>query len=124
MRTLLTIRAAASSLIRKHRWTPLAAVVLCASTFFAATIRGVHLSWELASAGALILTSYVYGYSARAFQRVNYPSLLHLPRRQYAEVWDALAATPELAKAAACGERDESTALSCAILGLHDSYYR
>jgi ubiquinone/menaquinone biosynthesis C-methylase UbiE len=39
---------------------------------------------------------------------INYPSLLHLPRRQYDEVWDALAPTPELARAAACGHEDES----------------
>ena len=44
----------------------------------------------------------------RALSVINYPSLLNLPRRQYDEVRDALAPTPKLAKAAACGHRDES----------------
>jgi len=43
----------------------------------------------------------------RAVSVINYPSLLNLPRR-HDEVWDALAVTPELAKAAACGYSDES----------------
>jgi SAM-dependent methyltransferase len=38
---------------------------------------------------------------------INYPSLLNLPRRQYSDVWDALAASPSLARTAACGHEDE-----------------
>jgi ubiquinone/menaquinone biosynthesis C-methylase UbiE len=37
----------------------------------------------------------------------RYPGLLDVPRRRYAEVWDSLAATPSLAKAVACGPKDE-----------------
>jgi ubiquinone/menaquinone biosynthesis C-methylase UbiE len=57
---------------------------------------------------ALAFACYVWGYASRAFKSIDFPSLLNLPRRQYGEVWDALAATPELAKAAASGHEDES----------------
>jgi SAM-dependent methyltransferase len=103
-----TLRSAASSLIRKHSWVPATTVVVCASTFAAAAIQGAHLLWTLGSCAALVFASYVYGYAARAVEVVNYPSLLNLPRRRYDEVWDTLAATPELAKAAACGHKGES----------------
>jgi ubiquinone/menaquinone biosynthesis C-methylase UbiE len=54
-----------------------------------------------------MLASYGWGYTERAFKVVNYPSLLNLPRRRYSEVWDALAASPWLARAAACGHESE-----------------
>ena len=103
-----TLRSAASLLIRKHRWVPPTTVVLCVSAFAVVAIQGPHLFWALGSCAALVFSSYVCGYAARALAVINYPSLLNLPRRQYGEVWDALAATPELAKAAACGYEDES----------------
>src|SRR5258708_30895312 len=100
-----TLRSAASSPIRKYRWVTPATVVVCASAFLAVEIQDAHLL-ALASCAALVFASYVHGYAVRALSVINYPSLLNLPRRQYDEVWDALAATPELAKAAACGHRD------------------
>lgn len=54
-----------------------------------------------------MLASYGWGYAARAFRVINYPSLLNLPRRRYSEVWDALAASPSLARTAACGHENE-----------------
>jgi SAM-dependent methyltransferase len=74
----------------------------------AGAINGAHLFWMLGIVAALALACYVWGYSTRAFRLINFPSLLNLPRRQYGEVWDALAATPELAKVAACGHDDEN----------------
>jgi SAM-dependent methyltransferase len=103
-----SLRSAASSLIRRHRWVPPTTFVLCAFAFVAVAIQGSHLSWALGSCAALVLVSYVCGYAARTLAVINYPSLLDLPRRRYDEVWDALAATPELAKAVACGSQDES----------------
>jgi SAM-dependent methyltransferase len=108
MRGTSSLRSAASSLIRKHRWVPPTTVVLCAFAFVAVAIKGPHLLWALGSCTALVFASYVCGYATRALAVINYPSLLNLPRRQYEKVWDALAATPDLAKAAACGYEDES----------------
>lgn len=60
------------------------------------------------SAGVALVCSYVWGYSERAFRLDFTPALKHLKRRQYAEVWDALAADRELASVSACGEREET----------------
>jgi SAM-dependent methyltransferase len=70
-------------------------------------MTGAHRFWVWSSAAALVLASYLCGYAARAAK--DYPSLLNLPRRQYAQVWDMLAASPELARVAATGEPDESS---------------
>jgi SAM-dependent methyltransferase len=107
MQATSTLRSTAASLIRKHRWIPATMVGVSVSAFVAMAIQGTHLLWTLGSCAALIFASYVYGYAARALGVINYPSLLNLPRRQYDEVWDALAATPELARAAACGHQEE-----------------
>jgi len=80
----------------------------CALAFVGVVIKGARSFWLLSTGTALVTASYVWGYAARAFRVINFPSLLNLPRRQYGEVWDALAASPELAKAAACGYEDES----------------
>ncbi len=56
----------------------------------------------------LLLATYVWGYWTRALAVIQYPALLNLRRRQYDQVWDALAASSELARAAACGHVDES----------------
>ena len=103
-----TLRASISSLIRKHRWLPSISVFGCASALVVGVINGVHFIWMLGIVAALAFASYVWGYAARAFKVINFPSLLNLPRRQYGEVWDALAATPDLAKAAACGHEKEN----------------
>jgi ubiquinone/menaquinone biosynthesis C-methylase UbiE len=107
MRQKLTLRAYAWSLVRKHRWLPPMLVLACGSVFATAAIKGPHLLWMVGAAGGLVLASYIWGYSSRAFKVINYPSLLNLPRRQYGDVWDALAATPDLAKVAASGYEDE-----------------
>jgi SAM-dependent methyltransferase len=103
-----TLRSSASSLIRKHRWLPAISTLASAFAFGAVVVRGAHFSEALGTAAALAFAAYVWGYSARAFKVLNYPSLLNLPRRQYAQVWDALAASPALARAAACGQESES----------------
>jgi len=102
----LTLRASISSLLRKNRWIPAVATVACGAVFLVA-VSGAHLFWIVGTAVVLAFASYVCGYMARALKIIEYPSLLNLPRRQYAQVWDALATTPELARAAATGEADE-----------------
>jgi SAM-dependent methyltransferase len=102
------LRSSIASLIRKHRWIVSIAVIVCASVFVAAVINGAKSFWVLGAGAALVVAAYVWGYAARAFRVVEFPSLLNLPRRQYGDVWDALAANPELAKAAACGHEEEA----------------
>ena len=104
-----TLRGYAWSLVRKHRWLPPMVVFACGLVFVMAARIGPHLLWMFGTAAGLALASYVWGYASRAFKVVNYPSLLNLPRRQYGDVWDALAATPELAKVAASGYEDENS---------------
>jgi SAM-dependent methyltransferase len=109
MEATSTLRSAGAALIRKHRWVPAMTVILCASALVVVAIQGPTVLEVLAICAALAFASYVCGYAARVLAVINYPSLLNLPRRKYDEVWDALAATPELAKAAACGHGDEGT---------------
>jgi hypothetical protein len=98
----------ASFLVRKYPWIPTLATLVAAIGFIFALRKDRHFFWLLGTAIALSLSSYVWGYSTRALKYVQWPSLVHLHREQYAEVWDALAATSELAKAAACGHGDEA----------------
>jgi SAM-dependent methyltransferase len=107
MRAKLKLRSTASLLIRKHRWLPATSTVACAATLFIAIVEGASPLWVLGTCFALIFVSYGWGYAVRALRVVDYPSLLNLPRRQYSEVWDALAASPSLARTAACGHEDE-----------------
>jgi SAM-dependent methyltransferase len=82
-------------------------MIVCASVFVAAVIKDSKSFWLLGAGLALVCATYICGYAARAFRVVEFPSLLNLPRRHYGDVWDALAANPELAKAAACGHEEE-----------------
>ena len=97
----------ASFLVRKYPWTPTVATLVAALGFIFALLKDGRFFWLLGTAVALSLCSYVWGYSARALKYVGWPSLASLHREQYAEVWDALAANSERAKAAACGHVDE-----------------
>jgi SAM-dependent methyltransferase len=108
VQAISTLRGFISLLLRKNRWLPTVAAIASASAFTAAVMEGTHFFLVFGTAMALVFASYVCGYTTRAFKVINYPSLLNLPRRLYGEVWDALAASPELARAAACGQADES----------------
>ena len=118
-----TARAFVSSLIRKRRWLPPTSVLVCACAVVAGAINGARLFLMLGIVMAFAFACYVWGYAARSFRVVNFPSLLNLPRRKYGDVWDALAATPEFAKAAACGHQDENLVRRSAqtpVSNLHD----
>jgi SAM-dependent methyltransferase len=84
------------------------ATLVAATGFIFALLKDGHFFWLVGTAVALSLSSFVWGYSTRALNYVQWPSLAHLHRERYAEVWDALAATSELAKAAARGHGDEA----------------
>jgi len=103
-----TLRSSTSALIIKHRWLPGISTLACALAFGGAVVKPTHLYGLLGTAAALACACFVWGYSARAFKGIHYPVLLHLPRRKYAEVWDSLAASPSLARSAACGPQSES----------------
>jgi ubiquinone/menaquinone biosynthesis C-methylase UbiE len=110
----MKLRSTVSLFIRKHRWIPATSTAACTATVIVVIAQGASPLWAIAACIALIFTSYGWGYAARVFRVVNYPSLLNLPRRQYGEVWDALAASPSLARTAACGHEDESSLRSSA----------
>jgi hypothetical protein len=84
----------AAFLVRKYPWTPASATLVAAIGLIFAVKDG-HFLWLLGTAVALSLPSYAWGYSTRALKYIQWPSLAHLHREQYAEVWDALAATPD-----------------------------
>src|ERR1700751_712185 len=107
MSTKSKLRSTASLLLRRHRWLPATSTFACVAIVLFVVAEGVSTPWVLGACVALLFASYVWGYTARAFKVVNYPSLLNLPRRQYSEVCDALAASPLLARTAACGHESE-----------------
>jgi ubiquinone/menaquinone biosynthesis C-methylase UbiE len=92
----------------KHRWLPRGVAAISWLLFLTALFWRQSEPFILISAGIVLLSSYAWGYSDRAFCRVFSFPLKHLKRNQYAVVWDSLAATRELASVAACGERQET----------------
>jgi SAM-dependent methyltransferase len=102
------LRSYASVLVRRHRWLPFITVLLCAAVFVTELLTSASHFWTLGAAAVLAFACYVWGYAIRAMRASNYPSLLNLPRRQYGEVWDSIAKSPEWARAGACGHQDEA----------------
>jgi len=104
----LSLRKWLFSFVRTHSWLPLATTVLSAGLFVAALGLRSPLLWVTAAGILLAITSYVYGYSARALKYVNAPWLEQYHRTQYEKVWDALAASSWQARWAASGEAAEA----------------
>jgi SAM-dependent methyltransferase len=92
----------------KHRWLPKAVAAVSWLLFLTAFFWRRSELLVLVSAAASLLCSYAWGYSDRAFRLFFSPALTQLKRDQYADVWDSLAATRELATVSACGEREET----------------
>lgn len=107
MNTKVKLRSTATLLLRRHRWIPATLTAACAAILLIVVSKGGPTLWVLGACVALLFASYGWGYTERAFKIINYPSLLNLPRRRYSEVWDALAASPSLARTAACGHESE-----------------
>ncbi len=103
----LHIRKWAASIVRSYPWIPAAATLAAVVGLTASAVTRVDSLWVLGLAAVLVFSSFVWGYSARLRRRVTWPSLDYLQRRQYAEVWDALATSPWRARAVACGEQEE-----------------
>lgn len=105
--TRFNLRAVVSALIRRRRWLP--AVVFLTACLALGFVIAAHIGlfWIASIAVAVAGAAYFWGYSTRALRQLNWPALDHLHRRQYAEVWNALAPTLERAVAAACGEMGE-----------------
>jgi ubiquinone/menaquinone biosynthesis C-methylase UbiE len=101
------LRARASAIIRRYPWLLGAATAASAVGFTLA----LAMHWDgLVALGAvcLLLTAYAWGYATHALSHLDWPAVRHLQRRQYAEVWNTLAASPREAKAAASGETAEA----------------
>jgi ubiquinone/menaquinone biosynthesis C-methylase UbiE len=96
----------------KHRWLPKAVAAISWLFFLTAFFWRKSEPLILLSAAIALSCTYAWGYSDRAFRLFFSPALTHLKRKQYAAVWDSLAATRELATISACGERDESAVRS------------
>ncbi len=114
MQAKVKLRSTASLLIRRHRWLPATSTIACAGMLLIVVVGGASPMWVLGTCLALTFASYGWGYAVRALRVIHYPSLLNLPRRQYGKVWDALAASPSLARTAACGHEDERSLRSSA----------
>jgi ubiquinone/menaquinone biosynthesis C-methylase UbiE len=106
-RPKFNLRLSTSFLIREHRWMPALATLSAGFFLTIALTTHLHLLLILLAAVLLPCASYVWGYSAHALKGIRWRKLTHLQRQQYAEVWDSLASSPELAMAAACGELEE-----------------
>jgi ubiquinone/menaquinone biosynthesis C-methylase UbiE len=101
------IRSAVHSAILRYRWLPASAVVASGLAFTAFHIVHARLLWTILAGTSWLFFSYAWGYSDHALKGDLYLPLNHLKRRQYAEVWDALAASRTDASRAAAGETDE-----------------
>jgi len=75
-----------------------------------AVLAYLRVAWPITTSVAAFFAYgfFVWGYSVHALRNVRYPSLDHLHRRKYAEVWDTLAASSSEARTAACGSQSES----------------
>ena len=106
-RSTFSVRPTVLSVIRKYHWLPAAAAI--ASGVGLPVVLFVHVRWfwTVLAAISLFLSSYVWGYSTHALKSDLYAPLNHLARRQYAQVWDALAASRRDAFRAATGEPEE-----------------
>lgn len=103
----MKIRQWVSLLIHRHTWLPAAVLFSVACVFVAVSALRPRLSWLLGAGAAMGFSSFVCGYHIHARKHIRHPFLGHLYRRQYAEVWNSLAASPWRARAAACGKSDE-----------------
>lgn len=102
------LRQTASGFLKRYCWLPAIATLASGLALLAALIAHAGPGLAAGAAAALLCTSYLWGYSSRAARQSRWPALGHLPRRQYADVWDSLAASASEAMAAtARGSSDQ-----------------
>lgn len=119
----MNLRRSVADFLGKYRWVPLVSVFATGLALTTALILHASLPLELGVAVALALTAYVWGYSAHRFKNILWPSLAHLPRRQYGDVWDSLAGSAKEATAATAGgasDEDVPNLLQLASVGARD----
>jgi ubiquinone/menaquinone biosynthesis C-methylase UbiE len=119
----LNLRGMASAFLQKYQWVPLVATLASGFGLTAALLIHAGLLLELGGAAVVVLTSYSWGYSARALRQIRWPPLSHLARRQYADVWDSLAASPREATGATAGggsEQEVHNLLELVSVGAQD----
>lgn len=114
------VRSFMSRLIHRYHWLPLATILVFGAMFIAAEARRASPLILLVLGAPLSFAFYFWGYSTRAHRVSTYPALLNLPRRRYGEVWDALAASPARARAAACGHAEEDDVRASAQVPLNN----
>ena len=102
-----SLRSAVRSVILKYRWLPAGATFASGLAFFAFLMVHPRFFWTGLVAASLLLSSYAWGYSKHALSNDRFLALNHLKRRQYGQVWDALAASRRDALRAAAGAPDE-----------------
>jgi predicted O-methyltransferase YrrM len=102
-----TLSRRTSSLARKRPWLRAAATVGMALLLAVSLAIHAHWLWQLLATAGLVIASYVWGFSDRAFSRPLWPPLSHLHRRQYADVWNSLASSEKDAPIAAAGYADD-----------------
>lgn len=107
MRLRSNLRSQVLSLMRNYRW--LAAAATLASALGLMVVLAFHLqsAWAVAATTSLLLSSYAWGFSDHALRGDLYVPLNHLQRRQYDQVWNALATSRRDALLAAAGEPEE-----------------
>jgi SAM-dependent methyltransferase len=98
------LRSGTASVLRANRWLMPAATAASAAALAIAIVFRLSSVVALATAGCLLITAFVWGYSARVYRLQPWPALGHLNRRQYAETWNALARSERTARIAVSGK--------------------
>ena len=85
----------------------MASTVACGIALAVALVKTPTPAVLLLIAAIWAAAAWFWGYTSRALEQRVWPSLDHLTRPQYAQVWNALAETSEEAAEAASGKRSE-----------------
>jgi ubiquinone/menaquinone biosynthesis C-methylase UbiE len=103
----LTLRQSVAGAIKKHRWIPLAMVLVCSGVFAVALAIQARV-WLLATSELSVgAAAFVWGYSAHARRQAQWAPLNHFQRRQYAEVWNSLMDSSHMPRVAASRVPDQ-----------------
>src|ERR1700694_598554 len=99
------LRTRVAMQLKEHRWFIPTAGILSAGATAIAILMRADRELVLAAAIFLFATTYLWGYSTRAFRPARWPPTSHFHRREYAGVWDTLAGSPQAAALASSGRR-------------------
>jgi SAM-dependent methyltransferase len=106
---------AASAFLRRHSWLPWFATIVSTLVLAIAVVERLNAISAFAASLSLLCSSFVWGYSVRAWKDISdWPPLSNWQRQEYAAVWDSLAGSMNDAAVAAAGETSESRLRSSA----------